>query len=76
MSCDDYCMTSQDQLNLVQQAISDLLTSGASSYSINGRNVTKLDLKTLMELEQNLLIRVQRESGSGGFSLARFSRTS
>lgn len=63
--------TSQDLLALLDSAIEALLTGGAASYSIGSRSVTKLDLPSLMKERRELLIQVQRETGSGGFSLAR-----
>ncbi len=61
-------------LALIDSAIEALLTGGAQSYSIGSRNVTKLDLGKLMEERRMLLLQVQRESGSGGFSIAKIGR--
>ena len=61
-------------LALVDSAIEALLTGGASSYSIGSRNVTKLDLADLFEQRRFLEPQVVRESGSGGFSLAKMGR--
>jgi hypothetical protein len=61
-------------LSLVDSAIEALLTGGASSYSIGSRNVTKLDLADLFEQRRMLQTQVIRESGSGGFSLAKLGR--
>jgi hypothetical protein len=60
----------------VEAAITALLTGGASSYSIGNRSVTKLDLKSLLEERRLLQTEVQRESGSGAFSLAKMGRRS
>ena len=68
--------SSASLLAQVEAAIEALLTGGASSYSIGARSVTKLDLKTLFEERDILKMQVQRESGSGGFSLARIGRQS
>jgi len=68
--------SSQDLLDSVNAAILALTNGGASSYSINGRTVTKLELNDLYVMRKDLMFEVQRESGSGGFSLARFSRMS
>jgi len=61
-------------LALIESAIEALLTGGAASYSIGSRSVTKLDLKALFEERRLLLMQVQRESGSGAFSLAKLGR--
>jgi hypothetical protein len=61
-------------LTLIDTAIESLLTGGASSYSIGSRTVTKLDLAALFNERRQLEIQVQRESGSGGFSLAKMGR--
>jgi hypothetical protein len=66
--------TSADLLAQIDAAISALLEGGASSYSIGARSVTKLDLATLFEQRKHLEFAVQRESGSGGFSVARLVR--
>ena len=63
-------------LALIDSAIEALLTGGASSYSIGSRSVTKLDLADLFEERKLLLMQVQRESGSGAFSLAKIGRQS
>ena len=63
-------------LALIDSAIEALLTGGASSYSIGSRSVTKLDLADLFEQRKLLLMQVQRESGSGAFSLAKIGRQS
>ena len=60
----------------VEAAITALLTGGASSYSIGNRSVTKLDLDSLFKQRESLLTQVQRESGSGAFSLAKMGRRS
>ena len=66
--------TSASLLALIDAAIEALLTGGASSYSIGSRSVTKLDLNTLFEERRMLEIQVQRETGSGAFSLAKMGR--
>lgn len=67
-------MDSATLLSQIESAITALLTGGASSYSIGNRNVTKLDLGTLMEERRMLQVQAQRESGSGAFSLAKMGR--
>jgi hypothetical protein len=63
-----------DAANLLAQinaAIEALLTSGAQSYSIGSRSVTKLDLAKLFEERRLLQTEVERSGGSGGFGLAK-----
>ncbi len=60
----------------IDTAIEALLTGGAEAYTIGTRSVTKLDLATLIEQRNTLQIQVQRESGSGGLSLAKMGRRS
>ena len=66
--------SSASLLAQVEAAIEALLTGGASSYSIGTRSVSKLDLGDLFEQRNQLQFQVQRESGSGGLSLARLGR--
>jgi hypothetical protein len=61
-------------LAAIEAAINALLTGGASSYSIGSRNVTKLDLATLMQERRLLQREVQNASGSGAFSLGTVGR--
>jgi hypothetical protein len=66
-----------DAVNLLAQieaAIEALLTSGAQSYSIGSRSVTKLDLAKLFEERRMLQTEVERSQGSGGFTLAKLGR--
>ena len=63
-----------DQLASVQAAISTIESGGVSSYSIGSRSASKLDLTALYAREEVLLTRLQRESGSGAFSLAKIGR--
>lgn len=57
----------------VEDAISALLTGGASSYSIGARTVTKLDLDQLLRERRSLLAEVSRSS-SGMFTLGKITR--
>ena len=66
--------SSASLLEQIDAAIEALLTGGASSYSIGARSVTKLDLGDLFEQRRLLQQQVVRESGSGGFSLAKLGR--
>ena len=65
--------TSASLLAQVESAIVALLTGGASSYSIGGRSVTKLDLGELFEWRRELKKDVASESG-GTFRLAKMRR--
>ena len=55
--------TTQQQLEEVQAAITALLT-GAQSYTIDGRTITKANLKDLHAREEVLLSRYNAESGN------------
>ncbi len=67
--------TAASLLALVDAAIEALLTGGASSYSIGSRTVTKIDLASLFEQRGRLQQQVNRETSSGGISLAKMSRS-
>jgi hypothetical protein len=67
--------TAASLLAQIDAAIEALLTGGASQYSIGSRTVTKLDLDSLFEQRKQLQHQVNRESGSGGVSLGRMSRS-
>lgn len=62
------------QLARVQAQIAAIEDGGVESYSIANRSATKLKLDVLYKREEALLLRLQRESGSGGFSLAKMGR--
>jgi flagellar basal body rod protein FlgF len=62
-------------LAAIDTAIEALLNGGASSYSINNRTVTKLDLGELLKQRRDLQNQVDRET-NGIFRLAKMSRTS
>jgi hypothetical protein len=69
-------ITTQQLLNEVNEALSALITGGASSYSIQGRTVTKLDVNALLEARDRLTRELERQSGAGIFTVAKFNRTS
>lgn len=54
----------EDQLTRVQTAIA-AIESGAQSYSIAGRSLSRADLETLYRREQFLLGRIARRDGGG-----------
>lgn len=58
-----------EQLARVQSQIAAIETAGVESYSIANRSATKLKLAGLYAREEQLLNRLNRESGSGAFSL-------
>ena len=68
-------LSSAALLEQIEQAITALLTGGASSYSIGNRSVSKLDLGQLMEERRILQQAVDRES-SGIFRKATIRRPS
>lgn len=61
----------QTELTAVNAAILAIVTGKAQSYSLHGRNVTRLDLTQLRELRKELEAVIARSS-SGTFLLARF----
>lgn len=67
--------TTQSLLTAVEAAIEALVTGGASSYSIGGRSVTKLNLAELFEQRRMLQSQLDREN-NGMFRLAKMRRTS
>jgi hypothetical protein len=62
-------------LAAVQAAILDVVTNGHSSYSIEGRSVTRLDLDKLRKLEKEYSSQVAHESGAS-VRLAKMRKTS
>ena len=54
----------EEQLNEVQQAISDVLI-GAQEASYNGQRVKKADLAILELREKRLLVQIKRKSQGG-----------
>jgi hypothetical protein len=59
--------TTLEQLEEVQAAISAVMTG--QSYSVNGRALTRADLKALTDRETMLLNRYNQEQGAGGPSV-------
>ncbi|HEY1190159.1 MAG TPA: hypothetical protein VGE74_21110 [Gemmata sp.] len=68
-------MTAAQELALVDAAIETILTGGVSSYQINGRGATKLDLKQLWDRKRELEMSIDRASSTGGCRVAAFRRT-
>ncbi|MGL4966150.1 MAG: hypothetical protein ACRC67_33325 [Inquilinus sp.] len=55
--------TNVEMLDEVQEAISAVMRN--QSYTIDGRTLTRANLKDLQEREETLLRRVNREAGGG-----------
>ena len=51
----------EQELELVEQAISKILSGQVSQYEIKGRQATYLDLNQLRDLRSELRLRVKRE---------------
>ena len=51
----------EQELELVVQAISKILSGQVAQYEIKGRQATYLDLKQLRDLRSELRLRVKRE---------------
>jgi len=64
-------LTTLQQLEAVQAAITDILTNG-QTYAIGGRAHTRADLGVLYKREQILLERYYRETNGRARNLARF----
>lgn len=64
--------TTQEQLDEVQTAISKVI-SGAQSYTIGDRVLTRANLQELEAREKVLMARLAREQRGGGF-IARTGR--
>ena len=62
-------MTNAQYLTQVETAISQLLAGTVKQYRIGDRMVTKLDLKELATLRNQLIANAQRDS-TGAFSVA------
>lgn len=67
-------LSASSLLTQIDAAIEALLTGGASSYSIGGRSVTKLDLGQLFEERRLLQQQVDREAVGSMFRKAAIRR--
>lgn len=56
--------TLEQQLEEVQQAISDILTNAQEAW-YNGQKVRKADLTTLEQREKRLLVQIKRRNRGG-----------
>ncbi len=61
----------QTELNLVNTAITNLITGGLQSYGVGGRNATKITLAELREQRKQLQWIIAR-LGGGMFTVAQF----
>jgi hypothetical protein len=68
--------TTASLLSQIEAAIEALLTSGAASYSIGARTVTKLDLAELFNERRLLQHQLSLETRGSIFSLAKIGRKS
>lgn len=68
-------MTAAEELTLIDAAMTAILTGGVASYSINGRSVTRLDYRFLVERKKELEIAIARQSSTGTCPVAKFRRT-
>jgi len=66
--------TAATLLAQIDTAIEALLTSGAASYSIGSRSVTKHDLPSLFAERRLLQAEAARDSQGGMFSLGKMQR--
>lgn len=59
-------------LEAVREAIYATVTGNYQSLSASGRNLVRLSLKELREMEQDYAARVQEATAGGGVALVRF----
>ncbi len=67
-------MTAAEEIALIDEQLRQLYAAGVEAYSIGNRSVTKMKIETLTARKDKLLIRAQRETGSGGISLGKLTR--
>lgn len=61
----------EQELQLVDQAIAKILSGQVSEYEIKGRKATYLDLGTLQQLRSELRLRLQREQQAAAGNASR-----
>jgi hypothetical protein len=66
--------TIQSQLAAIQTAFADIAAKGVSSYSINGRNATSLDISALWKIQEGLLRMLSRATAAAQGRDSRWSR--
>lgn len=66
-------MTAQEELALIDEAIRAILSGGVASYSINGRSLTKLDYRMLVQRKAELEAQIAQQAG-GMFVASQFRR--
>ena len=69
----DQPMTAQEELALIDEAIRAILSGGVASYSINGRSLTKLDYRMLVQRKAELEAQIAQQTG-GMFVASQFRR--
>ena len=67
--------STQTLLDAIDTAIEALLSGQHTSYSVDGRSVTRLDLDKLFDQRERLQRQLAREN-NGTFRLAKMRRTS
>jgi hypothetical protein len=60
-------MTPQAELTLLETAYTSLLTGNVQSYTINGKQVTRLDFAVLMHRMDQLRAQIARATNGGAF---------
>jgi hypothetical protein len=58
-------LTPQQEIELIDTAITELMAGNAQSYSIGSRSVTKLNLSDLYERKTYLERLIDRQNGNG-----------
>ena len=66
-------LTNSQILDMEETAISTVVAGGVSSYQINGRAVTRMDIGKLMKTRDDLLAAIAREN-VGSFGVGEFRR--
>lgn len=66
--------TIQSQLIATQTAIAEITAKGVSSYSLNGRNATSLELPILYKIQADLLRMLSRATAAAAGRDSRWSR--
>lgn len=62
--------TDTERLEEIRLAIDSLISGRTASYGVNGRQVTRLNLKELYEIESNMVARIAAATGGTTFSVA------
>ena len=65
-------MTDAELLTAIESALSGTLDRNAASISINGRSITSLSFKELMDARDNVKAKIAKAAGSGRAAVVRF----